>query len=162
MGHLSTATGRPVDLSTVEPATLAVFRQGIALSAVELIEAAEIRNQMTRSVGSYFSRFDVMLTPTLASLPPPLGRLHADVEQLDGLGWVSRVLNSAPFSSLANMSGTPSISVPLGQDPTTGIPIGMQFGAAFGREDVLLGLAAELEQAAPWKGRRPPVWTGSD
>lgn len=161
MKSLSSLTGRPVDSSTVETASLAVFRQGSALSAIELIEAAEIRNSITRAAGRYYTRFDVLLTPTLPCLPMPLGLLHSEIDALDGLGWVAKVLNSAPFSSLANMSGTPAISLPLGHDAASGLPIGMQFGAAFGREDVLLQLAAELEHAAPWHGRRPPIWPRS-
>jgi amidase len=161
MKFLASATARSVDLTTVEPATLAMFHQGSALKAIDLIAAAEIRNQVTRAVGRFFTRYDVMLTPTLPDLPMPLGRLHAGVNDLDGLSWVARVLDSAPFSSLANMSGTPAISLPLGQDPVTVLPIGMQFGASFGKEDVLLRLAAELEQAAPWAERHPPIWAGS-
>ncbi len=158
---LASATGRNVDLTTVEPATLAVFEQGRTLSAIDLIAAGDVRNKVTRAVGRYFVDYDVLLTPTLPDLPLPLGQLHAAVDELDGLGWVARVLNSAPFSSLANMSGTPSISLPLGQDGESRLPIGMQFSAGFGREDVLLRLAADLEKAVPWTERRPPVWAGS-
>jgi amidase len=160
MRFLASATARSVDLTTVEPATLAMFHQGSVLKAIDLIAAAEIRNQVTRAVGRFHTGYDVLLTPTLPNLPMPLGRLHAGVDDLDGLGWVARVLDSAPFSSLANMSGTPAISLPLGQDSATGLPIGMQFGAGFGKEDVLLRLAAELERAAPWAERHPLIWGG--
>jgi amidase len=161
MQLLSKMTDRPVDRSTVEPASLAVYRQGLVTSAVALIDAGSVRNTITRAVGSYFCKYDLLLTPTLPDLPLPLGNLHADVDQLDGLGWVRRVLDHAPFSGVFNMSGTPAISLPLGNDTETGLPTGMQFSARFGAEDVLLQLAAQLEAAVPWRGRRPPVWAGS-
>ncbi|MGV6876294.1 amidase [Pseudochelatococcus sp. B33] len=153
---LSGLTGRPVDESTVEPASLAVYRQGLETKAVDLIEAGSVRNMITRSIGTFFERFDILLTPTLPDLPLPIGALHDGAEHLDGVGWVRRVLDHAPFSGLFNMSGTPAISLPLNQDPHSGLPIGMQFAARFGAEDILLQLAAQLEAAAPWSGRKPP------
>lgn len=161
MQWLSTTLERPVDVSTVEPASLAVYRQGSSTSAVQLIEAGAIRNVITRAIGRYFQRYDLLLTPTLPSLPLPLGVLHADIGDLDGLGWVSRVLDHAPFSGHFNMSGTPAVSLPLGHDADTGLPIGMQFAARFGGEDMLLQLAAQLEGAAPWAARKPAIWAGS-
>ncbi|WP_374776954.1 hypothetical protein [Streptomyces sp. NBC_01310] len=54
------------------------------------------------------------------------------------------------------------MSVPLGIDPATGMPIGVQFAAGYGREDVLFRLAAQLAKAAPWAERKPAVWAGAD
>ncbi|MBO9195947.1 amidase [Rhizobium sp. 16-449-1b] len=162
MHLLASMTKRTIDLSMVEPASLAVFTQGSATSALDLIAAADVRNQVTRATGRYFQNYDVLMTPTLPDLPAPLGTLHADVGNLDGLGWVSRVLDHAPFSSLANFTGIPAISLPLGHDAETNVPIGMQFASRFGTEDLLLQLAAQLEMTAPWSSRRPSVWAGSD
>ncbi|WP_306204616.1 amidase family protein [Actinoplanes sp. RD1] len=58
----------------------------------------------------------------------------------------------------ANVAGTPAMSVPSGADAATGLPIGLQYAAGYGREDVLFRLAAQLEQAAPWSGRTPGIW----
>lgn len=160
MEWLSSTLDRPIDLGTVEPTTLAVYRQGAGTSAIQLIDAGGIRNAITRAVGRLFSRYDVLVTPSLPDLPIPLGRLHADVDDLDGSGWVARVLDHAAFSGIFNMSGTPAISLPLAHDEASGLPIGMQFAARFGAEDVLLQLAAQLEIAAPWASRKPAVWAG--
>jgi amidase len=160
MAFLAAKTGRAVDLSTVEPTSLAVYRQGMEARAVDLIAAGDVRNQVTRALGRYFINHDLLLTPTLPDLPAPLGQLHGGAEALDGLGWVSRVLDAAPFSSLANMTGSPAISLPLGFDDATCLPIGVQLAAGFGRENLLLRLAADLERAAPWVDRRPLVWAG--
>ncbi|MNG33455.1 6-aminohexanoate-cyclic-dimer hydrolase [compost metagenome] len=73
-----------------------------------------------------------------------------------------RVFNHSPFTALANISGTPSMSLPLSQDAASGLPIGMQFTAGAAGERLLLSLAGQLEQALPWRGRTPPVWAAQD
>lgn len=159
--QISALTGRPVDETTLEPASLAVYRQGLKTSAIDLIEAGAVRNTITRAIGSFFERYDLLLTPTMPDLPLPVGALHEGAEGLDGLGWVQRVVDHAPFSGLFNMSGTPALSLPLGHDPHSGLPVGMQFATRFGAEDVLLQLATQLESAAPWTSRRPPISAAS-
>jgi Asp-tRNA(Asn)/Glu-tRNA(Gln) amidotransferase A subunit family amidase len=62
---------------------------------------------------------------------------------------------ASPFTAMFNMSGHPAMSVPLHRS-AEGLPIGAQFAAPFGGEARLIALAAQLEQAAPWKDRRPP------
>ena len=158
---IASQTGRPIDASTLEPATLALYRLGKALSATELLGAMHQRNIVTRNVGQLFSDYDVLLTPTLPALPPGLGQYNAGQETLDGRAWMNRVFDHSPFTALFNVSGCPAMSMPLDQDPATGLPIGMQFGAGYGREDLLLQLAAQLERTLPWKARRPATWAGS-
>jgi amidase len=95
-----------------------------------------------------------LLTPTLAEPPPPLGHFKGTADSpLEGLArGAAFALFTAPF----NASGQPAISLPLGTS-SDGLPIGVQLVAAFGREDVLIRLAAQIEQAAPWIGRRPAI-----
>ncbi|WP_240500813.1 amidase family protein, partial [Streptomyces albus] len=81
--------------------------------------------------------------------------------ELDGLGWIRRIFEMSPFTTVFNVAGTPAMSVPLAADAETGLPIGMQFAAGYGREDTLFRLAGQLEQAHPWSDRVPPLWAGN-
>ncbi|MER6487240.1 amidase [Streptomyces virginiae] len=155
------ATGRPVDESTVEPEMLASYAWGRGVSGAEFVDALDVRNRVARSVGACFDARDVVLTPTLPELPVALGTYGRGAEGADGLGWLEHLFHRSPFTAAFNVAGTPAMSVPLACDPATGLPVGVQFAAGYGREDVLFRLAAQLEQAAPWAGRRPAVWAGA-
>ncbi|MCU1688018.1 MAG: hypothetical protein JWQ81_8757 [Amycolatopsis sp.] len=72
---------------------------------------------------------------------------------------LSRAGTNRPFTMVFNATGQPSISLPLGHSDD-GLPIGVQLVAATGREDVLFRVAAQLEQAMPWKHRTPPIFAG--
>lgn len=158
---IAAATGRSVDENHLEPATLALYRYGSQIGAVDLLSALQIRNTVTRALGWFFGDYDILLTPTLPALPPRIGDYNRVETSVDGLGWIAHVFNQSPFTALSNVTGTPAMSVPLSIDPQTGLPIGSHFMASFGREDTLFRLAAQLEAACPWRGQRPPVWAGS-
>ncbi|MEU2563256.1 amidase [Streptomyces longispororuber] len=157
---LAAALGRPVDASTLEPVTLAAHRDGQRVSGPRLVAALALRNQVTRALARAFDTYDVLLSPTLPDLPPPLGALADGAAALDGLGWTDRLLDRSPFTAVFNVTGMPAMSVPLTADPGTGLPIGMQFAAGHGREDRLFRLAGQLERANPWADRTPAVWAG--
>ncbi len=93
--------------------------------------------------------FDLLVTPTLGAPPPRLG----DLSGPDGLARFRRLMQ---YTSQFNITGQPAISLPLWWN-NEGLPIGVQLVAAPWREDVLLRVAAQLEHAAPWADRRPPV-----
>ena len=135
-------------------------------------------NDHARALARFHARFDLLLTPTLAHPPvrhgegdPPRGQQVAlDLLDRTGLlgllarlgvleGTVDKIatdsLRYVPFTQLANLTGTPAMSVPL-HWTSDGLPLGVQFVAPFGREDRLLQLAAQLEQARPWFDRLPP------
>lgn len=158
---LATAFGRPVDSSTLEPATLAGYRYGQRVGGARFVTALTIRNRVARSLAQYFDAHDILLTPTLPELPVPMGTDAESGEALDGLGWIRRVFDRSPFTMPFNMAGTPAMSVPVTADAETGLPIGMQFAAGYGLESRLFRLAGQLEQASPWTGRIPPVWAGN-
>lgn len=158
---LAAATGRPIDDTTLEPATLACFRYGAEQKAYAFAAALAMRNTVTRSIGAWFERYDVLLTPTLARMPPPIGTYNAGAERMNGLEWTEHVFRHAPFTPPMNVAGVPAMSVPLEVHPESGLPVGIQFAAGFAREDVLLRLAGQLESARPWANRRPLVWAGS-
>ncbi|MFE4614047.1 amidase [Streptomyces niveus] len=158
---LAAAFGRPVDQSTLEPVTLAGYHYGQRVGAAQFVSALAIRNTVARSLARYFDTYDILLTPTLPELPPPLGAYGEDAGTLDGLGWIARVLDRSPFTVAFNVAGTPAMSVPVTADAATGLPIGMQFAAGHGLEGRLFRLAGQLERASPWSDRIPGVWAGT-
>ena len=100
----------------------------------------------------FLTKYDLLLTPALARPPAKLGTL--DLSPIDLAAHAREVASYSPFTAVANMTGQPSMSVPLfwtGQ----GLPLGSLFTGRYGEEATLLRLAAQLEQARPWAGRRP-------
>ncbi|MFD8433139.1 amidase family protein, partial [Streptomyces coelicoflavus] len=135
-------------------------RYGQGVSGPEFVAALTVRNHVARGLARYFETHDLLLTPTLPELPPLLGAYGEGAEALDGLGWIERLNDHSPFTMAFNVAGTPAMSVPVTADTGTGLPIGMQFAAGYGREDLLFRLAGQLERAQPWSGRTPGVWAG--
>ncbi|MFJ2770667.1 amidase [Streptomyces sp. NPDC087300] len=157
---LAAATGRPVDSSTLEPPVLASYHYGRSVGGTELVDALALRNRLSRRLAQHFTTYDILLTPTLPELPLPLGTHAEGAAELDGLGWLRRLFDMAPFNAVFNVAGVPAMSVPGPAEPATGLPIGMQFAAEYGREDQLFRLAGQLEQASPWAHLTPAVWAG--
>lgn len=109
-----------------------------------------------RIVEGFLAGFDLLVTPTMACLPPLVGAWRACTDD-DPL---MPLLNSYPmgvFTSVFNVTGQPAISIPIHHDDATGLPVGVQIVAAPWREDLLLQVSRTLELAHPWADRRPPV-----
>ena len=104
--------------------------------------------------GWWAGGFDLLLTPTLPEPPPPLGSFVPSAA--DPITAGLRAARFAAFTCRFNLTGQPAISLPLGRS-ATGLPIGVQLAAAYGREDVLVRIASQLEAARPWADRRPAV-----
>jgi len=98
--------------------------------------------------------YDAVLTPTLAELPLPVGALRNDADPAADFAAQRRF---TPWTSMWNVTGSTAISLPLHQSGS-GLPVGVMFAAAPGREDLLLALSAQVEEASPWIGRTPPCW----
>ena len=154
------ASGRAIDETTLEPATLACYRHGLDVSASDYLKAQDLRNIVTRRIGAFFVHFDLVLTPTTARMPIPIGTYLDNAPTHDALEWFAKLFAEAPFTPVFNVSGTPAISLPLAVESGTDLPIGIQFAAAFGREDLLFRVAGELESARPWSTRKPQIWAG--
>ncbi len=152
----SRAVGREVGPGDVEPMTWALVEAGRAISGPRYIEAVAGLHATTRRVAAWWAEggFDLLLTPTLAEPPPPLGRLRSTPEEPLGPGL--RSLPFATFTMRFNGTGQPAISLPLHWN-AAGLPVGVQLVAAYDREDLLLRVAAQLEEARPWAGRLPPI-----
>jgi amidase len=93
-----------------------------------------------------FNDYDLLLSPTVSTLPPKIGYLDPNLEFDTSL---ERLLDFIPYTPYQNISGAPAISLPLGSC-SKGLPVGVQFAAAFGQEKSLLEIAFELEEALPW------------
>jgi amidase len=144
------------DSNRVEPHNRALRDAARAIDSWAYAEGVKKTQQLSRRiVAAFLTSFDILVTPTMACLPPPVGfwRTGGD-DPLTPL-WQSYPL--AVFTSLFNVTGQPAISVPVHHDDATGLPVGVQLVAAPWREDLLLQLSRTLELAHPWTGRRPPI-----
>lgn len=144
----------------VEAVNLQLTALGSATTAVELISYENLVNDAASVLLGVFDSHDILLTPTLAKTPVPLGEMNANVRWPEPLDFLNRGYAFSPFCALVNMSGQPAMSVPLHQS-ADGMPIGMHFIGRYADETSLFRLAGQLEQAAPWAGRRPPVCAGA-
>jgi amidase len=150
------ATGRKADSSTLEQATLAVHEHGMSLSAIDLLHAEDAFNTVNREFGRFFKEYDLLLTPTTAQLPWKIGQHASEGGHYTARSWTDHVFSVGPFTAVFNCTGQPAISLPLGRSES-GLPIGIQLVAPFGREDLLLSLAALFEQVMPWPQVAPPA-----
>jgi amidase len=141
---------------TAEGTTLAAFERARTLTAVDIGRGFRAFHAVARSAALFFEDHDLLVTPTLAHPPWPHGRLEYDRPGRSMASWIDAIFEYGPFTAPFNIGGQPAISVPTGQS-ADGLPIGVQLVAAHGREDLLLRVAAHLEEALPWAGRRPYV-----
>jgi Asp-tRNA(Asn)/Glu-tRNA(Gln) amidotransferase A subunit family amidase len=147
------ARGRPVTEDEVERVTWLRAQDAASFGAADYARSLLVVHRTGRAVARFFTRYDILLTPTMACTPYPLGVLDMSTADLDG--FVDALLRSTAFTSLFNASGNPAMSVPLAWS-REGLPIGVQFVAPFGDEARLFRLGAQLETAQPWANRRPP------
>ena len=147
--------GREPREDEFEASTWVMIREGWNTSGVAYADAIDALHAQTRRFAAGMRGHDVLLVPTLLAPPPPYGvldqprgstRAFFDVE-FAHTGW----------TPMANVTGWAAISLPLGST-ADGLPIGVQLMAP--EETILLQLAAALEQALPWAGRRPAGWVG--
>jgi amidase/6-aminohexanoate-cyclic-dimer hydrolase len=148
------ALGRRLAESDLEPVTWAIYQMGIRPSAVEYARGIAAGQLSGLAMARFHQRYDVILGPTLAKPPVPLGILS--LSRKDVQGFFSDMSAFHNWAGLFNVTGQPSMSVPL-YWTAEGLPIGIMFSARFGDEATLFRLAAQLERARPWAKRRPVV-----
>jgi amidase len=146
---IESVLGRPAGEDDVEHANLALAEIGRNVSGAQYVAAMLEVHRWCRRVVAWWSDFDLLVTPTLAAPPPPLGHLS-------GPGHGRRLAELLQYTAQFNVTGQPAISLPLHMTPD-GLPVGVQLVAAAGREDVLVRVASQLETASPWVDRVPPV-----
>ncbi len=149
LDYWSRRTGQTITADDVEPLTWALAETGRSFTSAQYLGALEYLQTYSRRVASWWTdeHFDLLLTPTIAEPPPPLGGFEAAPD--NPLAGLFRAAELVPFTPPFNVSGQPAISLPLHWNDA-GLPIGVQLVAAFGREDLLLRVAAQLEGARPW------------
>lgn len=183
LGHHVTEASPPVDAEVViEALMLSVYATGAAVMSVQrpnpalweavsrsvfseteqatalgVMKAVDAQNRATRPIGRFFTQYDILVTPTIAQLPAEHGMLDYNNPAYTARSWLHRLLEYGPFTAPFNVSGNPAISLPLGQS-REGLPIGVQLVAAHGREDLLIQMAAQLEQAVPWSDRAVAIF----
>ena len=155
LDYWSERTGRPIGPDDVEPMIWALAEMGRPISAAHYIRSATMMQLWARRIAAWWSEgFDLLVTPTIPDPPPPLGEFDAAPDApLQGF---ARGGHFVMFTMPYNVTGQPAVSLPLAWS-TDGLPLGVQLVAAYGREDLLLRVATQLEQARPWSGRRPPI-----
>ncbi|MFL6158736.1 MAG: amidase [Marmoricola sp.] len=151
---LSTAGLDPAARALLQPLTRWLGERGEAVSGpVFGLALGELRRIAARTLAA-LEPYDVVLTPTLASPPLPVGALRDDADPAADFEAQKRF---TPWTSMWNVTGSTAISLPL-HHTDEGLPVGVMLAAAPGAEALLLSVAAQVEAAAPWIDRRPPCW----
>jgi amidase len=148
--------GQPMTERDFEILTLGSAHNGKNTTATDYLAAQLAAFQISRGLATFFQGCDVFLCPTLCAPPLRIGELDPMSQDLSHIAPILR--RYMPATSMFNMSGQPAMSVPLAWN-AAGLPLGMMFSAHFGGEATLYRLAAQLEQARPWKHKLPPVCT---
>lgn len=151
--------GRELGPEDMEPVTARMVEFGNSIPMKELMKAT----QASITAGLQYEHFlvdggyDMILSPTMSRVPDKTGVLSLNPADMDA--YTQAVTSFAPWCAISNQAGSPAMSVPLHWTDAN-LPIGMMFGARTGNEWELYQLAGQLERAAPWDHRRPPVWVG--
>jgi amidase len=148
------ALGRPVTEKDVEPVTWVLARAGREITSIAYSRAIATMHQVGLAMAKFQEKYDAILSPTLAKPPVPLGVLSLSPASIAAYG--KDVTEFGPYTALYNVTGQPSMSVPLHWS-AEGLPIGVMFSGRFGDDATLLRLASQLEKAKPWATLRPKI-----
>ena len=142
--------GREISATEYEPANLLLAMLGRSISAPDYLESLLWFEGFRRRTIAFWSEqgFDLLCTPVLAQPPPRIGELS------DPVTGEAKVIETLQFTGQFNATGQPAVSLPLHWTPE-GLPIGVQLVADYGREDVLIRVSSQLEEASGWLDRHP-------
>lgn len=145
-----------VDWDRVQPNNRENRRYAQAVDSLGYVRAVGDLQRWSRRVNAQWGRdLDVLVTPTMPIVPPRAGQIWREITEAPG-DTSPTVLAMVTFTSIFNMSGLPAISLPVHHDEATGLPVGVQLVGGPLRDDLVLQVSAQLEQALPWAHRRPP------
>jgi amidase len=144
--------GRPIADEEIEARNVAYRRQGQELDAVAYLSSRAWIGLWARRMANWWADHDLLVTPTVGAPPPELGWFTVAGPEVEG----KRIAGFIPYTAQFNLTGQPAITLPLHWTPD-GLPVGVQLVAAYGREDLLIRIASQLEQSAPWRQQRPGI-----
>jgi amidase len=144
--------GRPLSGDDVDPVTWSAVEFSSTLDVEAYPTALASLHRQGRRMAAFHKVYDLVLSPTLAKPPVPLGVLRTDSRDLEA--YRRDLVAFMPFTQLFNMTGQPSMTVPLYWSAAN-VPIGVMFSAPFGGEATLFRMAGQLEAARPWFHRVP-------
>jgi amidase len=144
----------PARLTELEPSTLSLLLHGQTVDAAAYCRAVNLIRLRGAEIMGFWKQYDVLLTPAMTQLPPPLGSMPSayDVETI----W-SEISDLGAFTYPFNLTGQPGISLPGGWSREGRLPVGIQLVGAYGNEAGILSLAAAYEEARPWSAERPAL-----
>jgi amidase len=155
VSRIEAQLGRSLAPGDLEPVNAAQVAFAEKVSAVDYALALAATVEFRRALQQWWADgWDLLLSPTLAEPPVPIGTFANDPAA--PMAPMTRAAAYVPFTPAFNSSGQPAISLPL-HWTEAGLPIGVQLVSAYAREDVLLRVAAQVEAAAPWAHRHPPM-----
>ncbi|MCC5970144.1 MAG: amidase [Pararhodobacter sp.] len=152
LNAIGATRGRPVTRDEVDATTWNAVDFSRSLRIEDYPEALLSIHTQGRRMAAFHDSFDLLLSPTLAKPPVPLGEQRTDTDDLEAYGIA--LASFSPYTQLANMTGQPSMSLPLHRNAAD-LPIGVMMTAPFGREDLLFRIAAQIETAQPWSLGKP-------
>ena len=171
---------RRASFKDFEASTWVLGLLGKQCRAPEFSMSLNLAQLTARQVGEFFTKYDILLTPTLAMPPVATGELQPKgiravamkllgglnagglIQTISGIDALAEhVFGFMPYTPLFNVTGQPAMSVPLYWNDA-GLPIGMQFVGRYGDEATLFRLAGQLERAKPWSERIPPICAGTN
>ncbi|TIX45983.1 MAG: amidase, partial [Mesorhizobium sp.] len=157
--NVARAVGRPINADTVEPINLKFYEYG-RKSQGRPGDVQELLQKMRRRVGEAIHSFDILLTPTMPTVALPHGGINSTTNPtLSAEEFKEADAALLQYTGVFNVTGQPSVSLPLAQT-ADGLPIGIQIVGRFGDEATLVRIARDLEEARPWRHRRPKIWAG--
>ncbi len=152
--------GKPLADGEIEGIARGAIDYARGISGADYLEAVNKVHAYGREMAAFFETRDILLTATLAEPPARLGRFdHVTQDYVDYRMGPGRVFAYSPYTAAFNATGQPAASVPL-HWTADGLPVGVHLAAPFGRDEMLMGLCARIEEARPWFSRRPPLLHG--
>jgi len=153
----SQRSGHKISPDTLEPVVWHIYQHACNLSGDDFLAGMAEVNRARRQLTRFYDDYDIWLGPTTPRVAEPHGHYHLGRTDVDMGNYVEEILAvPAQFTVPHNIMSTPAITLPLAMH-SSGLPIGIQLGARFANEHILLSLASALEQALPWRDRIPSL-----